>query len=329
MGSGLSPIVADLVMMDVEENMSQLDNFKNVQFYRRYRDDGCILWKGNKGSLEEFVEDLNTLDKDIKFTVELEKEEKLPYLDTLLIKEEKEIKFRVYSKPYASGIKMDYSSFHERRTINNIILGETIRFCRISDYEEEDLKSLENIFEENHYPKKVIKKQISKGRKILEKKSGKTKEKEKKGYLVLPYLGKKKSKQINKLGNRFNFKVAYKKRKNLKCLLSKSFKNNNSIEAGIIYNIRCECKESYIGETGGLLSKRIKQHQNSVKSRDLTNGPAAHKESCDKFMMWKNPTILAREGNWLKRKITEGLFIQKDNPSINLKNGFPIVGKWN
>lgn len=89
MGSGISPVVADLVMLDLEIEMRKLENIYRLKFYRRFRDDGFIVWKGSKGQLLEFLEDINSLDEEekFKFTLEIEKAGCLPFLDAKISRE--------------------------------------------------------------------------------------------------------------------------------------------------------------------------------------------------------------------------------------------------
>lgn len=62
---------------------------------------------------------------------------------------------------------------------------------------------------------------------------------------------------------------------------------------------------------------------------DTRNGIALHKRECDKTTKWKESKFLAYEQNWWKRKIKEGLFIQKERPGMNIKSGYNPVGNWN
>ena len=49
------------------------------------------------------------------------------------------------------------------------------------------------------------------------------------------------------------------------------------IKKGVVYKIPCgECDHVYIGKTGRNLKERIKEHQYSVKKKNMNNGIAAN-----------------------------------------------------
>ena len=59
-------------------------------------DDVVCIWKHGLESLDLFHKHLNSFDKNVKFTVEFEESDKLPFLDILLIKSEFYLLFSVY-----------------------------------------------------------------------------------------------------------------------------------------------------------------------------------------------------------------------------------------
>lgn len=99
--------------------------------------------------------------------------------------------------------------------------------------------------------------------------------------------------------------------------------------AGGIYKIECDCENVYIGETGNKITKRIAQHKNDVRNMNLLNGIANHRLECVENIRWEDTTVLAYEQGWWRRKIKEGLYIQKNNPKINLNQGYNPKGNWN
>lgn len=331
MGSALSPVVADIIMINLEVVMAKLESFKKVDLYKRYRDDYCVVWGGNRGEAQEFLEDLNTLDDNIKFTMELEVDNKLPFLDALLKREDSGISFQVYCKPYASGNILRFDSFHDNKVKRSIIIGETIRRGRISDDKEFDWEKLKTSLKDNGYPNKFIESNMEIGKRKVEQEGVTVMSKKEvdKGTLILPYEGGRNANRLRKLGKRFNIKPVFKKRRNLKSLFSKSYKKKTDIRAGGIYKIKCECNNMYIGETGDYLEKRIKKHKYSVKTLDQNNGIAVHSVECKENMKWNEANLISREKNWWKRKIKEGLFIQQDKPLLNITQGYKLIGKWN
>lgn len=302
-----------------------------VNLYKRYRDDSCIVWGGNRGEAEEFLEDLNTLDENIKFTMEVEVEDKLPFLDALLTREDNRIKFEVYSKPYASGHLLRFESFHDLKIKSSIVIGETIRRGRISDEKEKDWEKLETTLQENGYPTWFIEKNMKIGKeKALNKTTFTVKsDKEEAGYLTLPFVGKKKANKLRKLGKTFGIKPVFKKCKNLKGWFSSSYKEKTELKAGAVYKIGCKCKQEYIGETGDYLNKRVKKHKYCVKTLDPNNGIAVHSSECNENIKWEDVELITKESNWWKRKVKESLYIQQNKPNMNITKGYNLAGNWN
>ena len=52
------------------------------RFWKRYVDETCCIVK--RGEVDELLQHLNGIHPSIRFTVEVEKDGKLPFLDTLL-----------------------------------------------------------------------------------------------------------------------------------------------------------------------------------------------------------------------------------------------------
>lgn len=181
----------------------------------------------------------------------------------------------------------------------------------------------------NEFPENTIEETVDNTVKNFDQKEGK-KGKEEFKYLALPYPGKKKASKLRKLSKGFkNLKIAFKKRKNLGSLLSRSFKYNNKVKKGIIYDVKCKCGEHYIGETGKTAEYRLSRHKYAVKNGDISNGPANHGLICSFQMDWESMVTLEQESRWNKRKIIEGLWIQRMNPKLNLNKGWCPKGDWN
>ena len=74
MGSSLGPVLANIIMSELEKEMvHKLINENIVKFYVRYVDDTLVLIKRDK--IDEVLARLNSFDSNIKFTVDLLKME--------------------------------------------------------------------------------------------------------------------------------------------------------------------------------------------------------------------------------------------------------------
>jgi hypothetical protein len=107
MGGVLSPILSNLFMDKFEEEVLNVAEVK-PRLWLRYVDDVFCIWEEPMNKLLEFKKLLNYQYDSIKFTVEYETENKLPFLDVLL---EKNLDFwvtSVYRKPMGSGLYLNY-----------------------------------------------------------------------------------------------------------------------------------------------------------------------------------------------------------------------------
>ncbi len=84
MGSPLSPIIANIFMESLEDNIAlQTANIK-PSIWLCYVDDTFTLWPHNRQSLNMFLEHLNSLRPSIKFTMEVDSNHQLPFLDVMV-----------------------------------------------------------------------------------------------------------------------------------------------------------------------------------------------------------------------------------------------------
>ncbi|CDW59370.1 hypothetical protein TTRE_0000770301 [Trichuris trichiura] len=115
---------------------------------------------GNEGGNENvFLEVLNhEFPNVIKFTIEKEVEEKVLFLDILIIRSQEGIKTTVYRKPTHSDKYVEYTSHHPRHIMTGILRGVVDRALAICDpeYLEEELVHLQRTFEKNGYPIHII-----------------------------------------------------------------------------------------------------------------------------------------------------------------------------
>ena len=85
MGSPLSPIVANLFMEKFEKK--SLDTYPlKLKLWKRYVDDTNVIWPHGEQELSRFLEHLNHQLVDIKFTMEVEENETISFLDVLIYK---------------------------------------------------------------------------------------------------------------------------------------------------------------------------------------------------------------------------------------------------
>ena len=101
MASPLGPVLADILMVELDNNISPVLQ-ENLSFMKRYVDDTICFVK--IGTINYITAILNNFDPNITFTYEVENDCKLPFLDVLLIKKGNNIVTTVYRKATTNDI---------------------------------------------------------------------------------------------------------------------------------------------------------------------------------------------------------------------------------
>ena len=99
--------------------MNELIILVNYFFYGRYRDDCFVIWNGSKERLNNFHKFLNSLDEDLKFTMEIAKGS-LCFLDLKISIVNNKLVTTVYSKPTDSHLYLQSNSCHNPKAIDGI-----------------------------------------------------------------------------------------------------------------------------------------------------------------------------------------------------------------
>ena len=114
MGSPLSPVLANLCMEFLESDyiLNCPNNIKPLLWYH-YVDDVFIIYQENEEYFNEFLLYVNNLIPSIKFTVEYETNNSIPFLDVLVQHDPvtHAFSFKVYRKPTNAEMYSSYRNF--------------------------------------------------------------------------------------------------------------------------------------------------------------------------------------------------------------------------
>ena len=102
-------------------------------------------------------------------------------------------------------------------------------------------------------------------------------------------------------------------------------KNNLCFKKNVVYQLNCtRCEDKYIGETKRYLHDRIKEHLKSIELGDCKSALSEHylkkhpRETSNYFTV----RVLKRTTDAADRLISEGILIDKLNPTIDLDKGW-------
>ena len=122
-------------------------------------DDTFSIFSGGKIVALRFLDCLNSLQPSLEFTMESEADNRLPFLDALVIRDGRELKTTVYRKPTFTSLYIRWDSYCGSSQKIALIRSLTVRTKRICspEYLDDEISKLESIFEGNGYPPPIVK----------------------------------------------------------------------------------------------------------------------------------------------------------------------------
>lgn len=269
MGNSLSPFLANLFMSYFEIHF-KANNIVFPRIWVRYVDDIFAIVNTRECNLDNFLTKLNSVFPSIKFTIEKEVNNRLPFLDVLVIRNKDHLEFDVYRKSTNTNrfIISDSNHHWQHKTAAlNFLVNRLINFPLNKTRYNTELKYIKQIAIYNGYSDIIIdklltkykhRKEISNISTLTSNKNNKTK------FISLPYDSV--SRSLNKVFNDFDIKISYKSNNTLKNLLGNPKDKIDHLQKSGIYQISCnDCDKVYIGQTRRQITTRFKEHINYIK----------------------------------------------------------------
>ena len=328
MGSPVSPIVANLYMEDFEERALSTAPHPPGKWLR-YVDDTFVIIE--EQYISEFHQHINQIDPHIKFTIEEEKNNSLPFLDVLITRsDEGKLSTNIYRKATHTNQYLNFTSNHHLQHKRSVVRSLLHRANEIISNEEEkqkEIKNIQQVLKANAYKPWMMK--------IPEKKPKTTTSTNatdnpnnnhinnnaptrRPRSVQIPYV-KGISEKLQATFKKYNIATIHKPYNKIRDFLVHPKDPTPDLEkCGIIYHINCtKCQDTYIGESGRQLAIRMKEH--------VTKSNSAIYEHCRKNKGHSiNPDkveILCREDHKELRKIKESIHIRQYDPSLNRDQG--------
>ena len=265
-GSPLGPVLANIFVGHCE---SQIDPENWPTFYDRFVDDTFSVFPCRADS-EQFFHLLNGLHPALKFTVEEERDGKLPFMDVLVERVTDGFQRSVYRKPTFTGLYTRWDSFAPTSQKINLIRSLAVRAFKICSPStlDKELANLKDLFNKNGYPSRIVDKSINKAIESMKNPRQPALDCADDKHFVhvrLPWIGRRSAelgKEVQDTVRRsyptttprvvFTTTRAFSGRaKDVLPQVSKS---------SVVYQFRCCCGQTYVGKTTQRLSERILQH---------------------------------------------------------------------
>ena len=157
MGSPVSVVVAEVVMQSIEEQALATYEL-TLPFWFRYVHDTITALHDYE--IDQFYNHLNSQNRNIQFTKEIEEKGTLPFLDCLVKRDNDELRTTVYRKPTHTDRLLDESSYnptsHKATTIKTLTRHAQL-ICDSPDALPNENEYLQHVFRKNNYNSDFIK----------------------------------------------------------------------------------------------------------------------------------------------------------------------------
>ncbi|KAJ2937676.1 hypothetical protein O0L34_g17486 [Tuta absoluta] len=316
MGSPISPLMADIFMEDFEDRA--LRHAPAVpKMYKRYVDDTFTILPQDQ--VTAFLNHLNSIHPNIKFTMESEQKNQLAFLDILKIKNTNgTISHSVYRKTTHTDRYLNGNSHHHPSQLAAVGTSLFQRARGICDPQhlDNELKHVRRVLHENNLKPPRQRHRNRAKPSTVERQPA-----------YLPYL-KGITDKIGRILKRASIKTIFKPPRKIS-QYSRSVKCNIPLQDPGVYKLDCDCGLSYIGETKRNVSTRLKEHIADVKNRhDRQSAVCKHiMDNPTHYVRFDKAAILVREKRLIPRKVREAIEIQK-HPNFNRDTGWGISSTW-
>lgn len=215
--------------------------------------------------LYDFLIHANAIHPSIKFTIELETNNSLPFLDIRIYRANNHLSFDIYRKPFAVANPPHVTSNHpwaQKMSFFYTLVYRAYRICSSPALIKQEISTLKEIAINRGYDPTIVDNAVRKYNNqnniklttsLCTFKSNPDK------YITLPFIPRI-SNKIGTMFNKFKIKVSYQPLNKMQSILS-NYKNKipDSQKSGI-YSISCQCHLVYIGQTKRAFATRLKEH---------------------------------------------------------------------
>ena len=293
MGNPLSPTIADLVMEELLNSVIPKLNF-SLPFIKKYVDD--LITAIPIDQLQHVKDTFNSYNPHIQFTHETENNNRIPYLDMMLVRQpDRQVKTEWYQKPIASGRFLDYLSMHPQHQKINVAKNFISRVQRLStNMEEKDkIEIMDHLLQLNNYPKSLRHRLINnRNNRTTSKQPTDTTDYTYRSIAYIPTLSDKIEKYLKK--DYPQIKLTTRNTSTIKQQFFTRIKDKIALEdnSNVIYSIPCDnCNSQYIGMTKNKVKTRMSGHKSNKTTLEKLKKQGLEKDD-QQFTKLKEQTAL-------------------------------------
>jgi predicted GIY-YIG superfamily endonuclease len=234
---------------------------------------------------------------NIKFMMEMEKKQSLPFLDVLVSRRpDGLLGHTVYRKPTHTDLYLHTKFAHhpaQKKGVLHSLIQHARKLCD-SDSLDKEIQHLKEIFGKNGYSNHDTRQEVQKKDKPRPKQEKLT------TVARLPYQGAT-SHKVSRL----------------------LVKNKLGLKAAGIYRIPCECGEVYVGQTEQTIETRLKEHRRHVCLNQLEKSAVAeHWITTSQSINFDGATKLEMATKYMDPLVKETIEIWLHPDNFNRDDGF-------
>ena len=160
-GKSISGPMAGIYLRWFEYTFVRNSKFNSqILLWRRMRDDVLIIWKKCADfDLNDFKQYLNSLEKRVQWTMELEENNTLAFTDILITRKDDKLITKVYRKATHTNKYINWRSCNAKEiligTMKTLIF-RAHKLCDLPEDLQEELLFLKDTFISNDFPPKVV-----------------------------------------------------------------------------------------------------------------------------------------------------------------------------
>ena len=271
----MGPILANIFMCHMENKwLQQCPDDCKPMMYRRYVDDTFLLFH-NLEQVQSFHTYMNTQHPNIKFTIELENNNKLPFIGISVSHNNLGFSTTVYHKPTDTGLGMQYTSFNQSSFKSNSIstlVHRCFSICSSWSLFHIQIEYLHQFFCNNGFPSFIFWRCVRRFLDRIHNPPAPSFDVAKEiKYVSLPFLGHHSYNLRNMLQSIFRLHIP---QLNVRMILSNKNTINSmfptkdripkNLSSNVVYRFTCNngdgCNSSYIGSCIRRLEERICDH---------------------------------------------------------------------
>ena len=338
MGSPPAPHLANGWMSQFDQTIKDKSSL-----YERYMDD--IVCNVRIDEVDDRLDLINSLHRNLSFTFELQKEGNLPFLDMLLHNSSGKLSSSWYRKPTDTGLTLNFHALAPLRYKKSVITSfvhRIYRACSSWILFDKSLNDAIAILEDNQYPPSftmpIINSTICK---LVSEDKDSVANEEEECENVTP-LDDNACLNVVSEKDKFRFFVNYRgkateklandfKRLNAPCKVIMTTKKVKTVMpslkspvpkmhmSNVVYKLNCpRCNSSYVGQTSRHLLHRTREH---LGNRGIMR---AHLDMCGVRDLNEidDISILGHSNILCKLMTIEALFINQLKPSLNQKDEY-------